>query len=142
MDIAQKLGYISVIDTLKMITHNPKIDSNQDEKYRVVAPEAMQENFISDSEEEGGEDNIIGDQTYRYLTADEMKSLGDDSLPMDVTKDEKIDTNRLSSNLDIILPHQQIEDPFSPEQITQNYVEYIKKLSPDHESSKYLPNFA
>lgn len=131
-----------MIDTLKMITHNPKIDSNQDEKYRVVAPEAMQENFISDSEEEGGEDNIIGDQTYRYLTADEMKSLGDDSLPMDVTKDEKIDTNRLSSNLDIILPHQQIEDPFSPEQITQNYVEYIKKLSPDHESSKYLPNFA
>jgi len=35
------------------------------------------------------EDNITGDQSYRYLTADEMKSLGDDSLPFDVTKDER-----------------------------------------------------
>lgn len=35
-----------------------------------------------------GEDNV-GDQSYRYLTADEMKSLGDDSLPIDVTKDER-----------------------------------------------------
>lgn len=32
---------------------------------------------------------MLGDQSYRYLTADEMKSLGDDSLPIDVTKDEK-----------------------------------------------------
>ena len=36
-----------------------------------------------------GEDNMLGDQSYRYLTADEMKSLGDDSLPIDVTKDER-----------------------------------------------------
>lgn len=33
---------------------------------------------------------MLGDQSYRYLTADEMKSLGDDSLPIDVTKDEKL----------------------------------------------------
>lgn len=32
---------------------------------------------------------MLGDQSYRYLTADEMKSLGDDSLPFDVTKDER-----------------------------------------------------
>lgn len=124
-----------------MVTNDEKVDGNQDEKYRVVAPEAMQENFISDSEEEGGEDNIIGDQTYRYLTADEMKSLGDDSMPMDVTKDERLDSNRISTCSEYSVP-QQIEDPFSPEQITQNYVEYIKKLSPDHESSKNMPNFA
>lgn len=36
-----------------------------------------------------GEEAMLGDQSYRYLTADEMKSLGDDSLPIDVTKDEK-----------------------------------------------------
>ena len=35
---------------------------------------------------------ITGDQSYRYLTVDEMKSLGDDSLPIDVTKDEKTES--------------------------------------------------
>lgn len=33
---------------------------------------------------------MLGDQSYKYLTADEMKSLGDDSLPIDVTKDERV----------------------------------------------------
>lgn len=28
---------------------------------------------------------------YRYMTVDDMKSLGDDSLKIDVTRDEKID---------------------------------------------------
>lgn len=40
---------------------------------------------------------MLGDQSYRYLTVDEMKSLGDDSLPIDVTKDEKMDMS-FSSN--------------------------------------------
>lgn len=54
LQIAQKLGYISVIETLKVVT-NPGIQSNViEEKYRVVAPEAMHETFMSDSEEEGG----------------------------------------------------------------------------------------
>lgn len=38
-----------------------------------------------------GEDTVLGDQPYRYLTVDEMKSLGDDSLPIDVTRDERAD---------------------------------------------------
>lgn len=37
---------------------------------------------------------MLGDQPYRYLTVDEMKSLGDDSLPIDVTRDERMDSNR------------------------------------------------
>ena len=41
-----------------------------------------------------GEDTMLSDQPYRYLTVDEMKSLGDDSLPIDVTRDERIDSNR------------------------------------------------
>lgn len=54
LQIAQKLGYISVIETLKVVT-NPSITTNViEEKYRVVAPEAMHETFMSDSEEEGG----------------------------------------------------------------------------------------
>lgn len=28
---------------------------------------------------------------YRYMTVDDMKSLGDDSLKIDVTRDEKTD---------------------------------------------------
>ena len=60
-----------------------------EEKYRVQAPETMQETFMSDSEDEGGEDGVLGDHSYRYLTVDEMKSLGDDSMPMDGMGDER-----------------------------------------------------
>ncbi|CAG2057479.1 unnamed protein product [Timema podura] len=58
LSIAQKLGYISVVESLKVVT-DPSVSSNAtlgaDEKYRVVAPESMQETFMSDSEDEGGE---------------------------------------------------------------------------------------
>ncbi|XP_049819923.1 ankyrin-2-like isoform X3 [Aethina tumida] len=137
LNIANKLGYITVIETLKVVTTTTSIITNTttniEEKYRVVAPEAMHETFMSDSEEEGGEDTLLGDQTYRYLTADEMKSLGDDSLPIDVTRDERIDSNRMVISGDSnMLPPQNIEDNISPEHVTQNYVEYIKKYQPDN----------
>lgn len=36
--------------------------------------------------------SFLGEEThqesYKYLTVDEMKSLGDDSMPIDVTQDE------------------------------------------------------
>ncbi len=32
---------------------------------------------------------MIGEHSYKYLTVDEMKSLGDDSMPIDDTHDEK-----------------------------------------------------
>ena len=44
---------------------------------------------------------MLGDHSYKYLTADEMKSLGDDSMPIDVTHDEKHQKN------DNTLPQQQ-----------------------------------
>ncbi|KAB0792252.1 hypothetical protein PPYR_14211 [Photinus pyralis] len=134
LNIAQKQGYISVIDTLKVVTETPAGSPNVgEEKYRVVAPEAMQETFMSDSEEEGGEDTLLGDQTYRYLTADEMKSLGDDSLPIDVTKDERMDSNRMVASGDSnMLPPQAIEDTISPQHIQQNYIEYARKYAPDN----------
>lgn len=76
---------------------------------------------------------MLGDHTYRYLTADEMKSLGDDSLPIDVTRDERIDSNKMVTSGDSnIFPPQTIEESFSPEHIHQNYVEYIKKYAPDN----------
>lgn len=53
MDIASKLGYVTVMETLKEVSE-PSIAPASQEKYKVVAPETMLETFMSDSEEEGG----------------------------------------------------------------------------------------
>ncbi|XP_047516437.1 ankyrin-2-like isoform X6 [Pieris napi] len=98
LDIASKLGYVTVMETLKEVSE-PSLAPASQEKYKVVAPETMLETFMSDSEEEGGEDTILNDQPYRYLTADDMKSLGDDSLPIDVTKDERTESAMSHKNI-------------------------------------------
>ena len=57
LSIAQKLGYITVIETLKVVTETTITTTTTvvtEEKYRVQAPETMQETFMSDSEDEGG----------------------------------------------------------------------------------------
>lgn len=62
-----------------------------------------------------GDDNAT-DQPYRYLTVDEMKSLGDDSLPIDVTRDERVDSNRMVQSTDSAnMPPTAIEDAISPQ---------------------------
>ncbi|CAG9824123.1 unnamed protein product, partial [Phaedon cochleariae] len=115
LGIANKLGYISVVEELKVVTETNITTTTTmsiEEKYKVVAPEAMQETFMSDSEDEGGEDPLLSDQQqYKYMTVDDMKSLGDDSMRLDVTSDEKSEHNRnsmapshISSEL-IITPH-------------------------------------
>ncbi|XP_025412129.1 ankyrin-3-like isoform X5 [Sipha flava] len=95
LNIAHKLGYVSVVETLKVVTETTIITtttSTIEEKYKVMAPESMQETFMSDSEDEGDEDPMLNDtHQYRYMTVDDMKSLGDDSLKIDVTRDEKTD---------------------------------------------------
>ncbi|XP_076655020.1 uncharacterized protein LOC143360240 isoform X4 [Halictus rubicundus] len=93
LNIAQKLGYISVTEVLKGLSYDTLAPDNKnwDEKYKVIAPESLQEtSFMSDSDDEGGSDALISEQPYRYLTADLMKSLRDDSLPIDVTRDDPI----------------------------------------------------
>ncbi|XP_030749087.1 ankyrin-3-like isoform X3 [Sitophilus oryzae] len=99
LGISNKLGYISVVEELKVVTEltiNTTTTMSIEEKYKVMAPEAMQETFMSDSEDEGGDDPLLGDQAqYKYMTVDDMKSLGDDSR-MDVTHDEKSEYNRNS----------------------------------------------
>lgn len=80
-----------------------------------------------------GEDTMLGDQTYRYLTADEMKSLGDDSLPIDVTRDERIDSNKMIQSVDSnVLPPQAIEDNISPQHINQSYFDFVRKYATDN----------
>lgn len=57
MNIAHKLGYVSVVETLKVVTETTittTTTSTIEEKYKVIAPESMQETFMSDSEDEGG----------------------------------------------------------------------------------------
>lgn len=70
MDIAQKLGYISVIETLKVVTETIITTTHTitiEEKYRVQAPESMQETFMSDSEDEGGEYYIVHSSDDMFL---------------------------------------------------------------------------
>lgn len=91
LNIAEKLGYVSVVETLKIvtttITTTTTTTTTIEERYKVLAPETMNETLASDSEDEGGED--AGNEHLRIFTLDEMKSLGDDSLPIDVTRDEQ-----------------------------------------------------
>ena len=57
LSIAEKLGYISVVETLKVVTETIVTTTTTtvtEEKFKVVAPETMQEAFISDSEDEAG----------------------------------------------------------------------------------------
>ena len=57
LSIAQRLGYISVVETLKVVTTSVVTTTTTtvtEEKYKVVAPETMHETFMSDSEDEGG----------------------------------------------------------------------------------------
>lgn len=56
MAIAQRLGYVSVVETLRTVTETTVITEMTtvtEERYKVQAPETMQETFISDSEDEG-----------------------------------------------------------------------------------------
>lgn len=53
LSIAQKLGYISVVELLRNVTKSTALPSSSDDKYKVVSPETMQEAPMSDSEDEG-----------------------------------------------------------------------------------------
>ncbi|XP_050502445.1 ankyrin-3 isoform X4 [Diabrotica virgifera virgifera] len=121
LGIANKLGYISVVEELKVVTETnitTNTTINIEEKYKVVAPEAMQETFMSDSEDEGGDDPLLDQQQYKYMTVDDMKSYGDDSMRLDVTNDEKSEYNRNSiapsqiSN-DIIITPQHVKEYYA-----------------------------
>ncbi|XP_044737008.1 ankyrin-3-like isoform X2 [Chrysoperla carnea] len=110
LSIANKLGYVTVVETLKVVTTETiittTISSTFEEKYRVVAPEAMHDTFLSDSEDEGEDPMLSDTQQYRYMTVDNMKSLGDDSMPIDVTNDERHENKLFSGgpmNGDIVI---------------------------------------
>uniref|UniRef100_A0A673LSZ1 Ankyrin-3-like n=1 Tax=Sinocyclocheilus rhinocerous TaxID=307959 RepID=A0A673LSZ1_9TELE len=98
--IARRLGYISVVDTLKVVTEethttvtvmekhkmnvpetmNEVLDMSDDEVHRASVPEMLNEDYISDVDE--GEDAMTGD-TDKYLGPQDLRELGDDSLPQE-----------------------------------------------------------
>lgn len=67
LDIAQRLGYVTVMDTLKGVSEPSPVSQPKDDKYRPVAPETMYETFMSDSEEEGGM-NMSINHPFKFRT--------------------------------------------------------------------------
>uniref|UniRef100_UPI003AAB69FD uncharacterized protein ank2a n=1 Tax=Centroberyx gerrardi TaxID=166262 RepID=UPI003AAB69FD len=97
LSIARRLGYISVVDTLKVVTEEViTTTTTVTEKHKLNVPETMTEILdVSDEEalrlmedepftemsvELEGEDTMTGDGG-EYLRAEDLRELGDDSLP-------------------------------------------------------------
>ncbi|XP_052019418.1 ankyrin-3 isoform X5 [Apodemus sylvaticus] len=78
--IARRLGYISVVDTLKVVTEEIMTTTTITEKHKMNVPETMNE--VLDMSDDEGEDAITGD-TDKYLGPQDLKELGDDSLPVE-----------------------------------------------------------
>uniref|UniRef100_A0AC11DYE3 Ankyrin 3 n=1 Tax=Ovis aries TaxID=9940 RepID=A0AC11DYE3_SHEEP len=76
--IARRLGYISVVDTLKVVTEETVTTTTVIEKHKMNVPETMNE--VLDMSDDEGEDAMTGD-TDKYLGPQDLKELGDDSLP-------------------------------------------------------------
>ncbi|XP_023274914.1 ankyrin-3-like isoform X3 [Seriola lalandi dorsalis] len=96
LSIAKRLGYISVVDTLKVVTEEiVTTTTTVTEKHKLNVPETMTE-ILDVSDEEAlrledeplfemsvkleGEDTMTGDGG-EYLRAEDLRELGDDSLP-------------------------------------------------------------
>ncbi|XP_062837393.1 ankyrin-2 isoform X45 [Anolis carolinensis] len=77
--IAKRLGYISVVDTLKVVTEEVVTTTTTvTEKHKLNVPETMSE--VLDVSDEEGDDTMTGDGG-EYLRPEDLKELGDDSLP-------------------------------------------------------------
>nr|XP_046232773.1 ankyrin-3-like isoform X6 [Scatophagus argus] len=112
LSIARRLGYISVVDTLKVVTEetlttqtviekhkmnvpetmNEVLDMSDDEVCKANVPEMITEDYLSDVEEDVDAGNVCisytcddamtGD-TDKYLAPQDLRELGDDSLPQE-----------------------------------------------------------
>uniref|UniRef100_A0A8C1JRT7 Ankyrin 3 n=1 Tax=Cyprinus carpio TaxID=7962 RepID=A0A8C1JRT7_CYPCA len=78
--IARRLGYISVVDTLKVVTEETHTTVTVTEKHKMNVPETMNE--VLDMSDDEGEDALTG-ETDKYLGPQDLRELGDDSLPQE-----------------------------------------------------------
>ncbi|XP_077406070.1 ankyrin-3-like isoform X34 [Vanacampus margaritifer] len=112
LSIARRLGYISVVDTLKVVTEetlttqtvtekhkmnvpetmNEVLDMSDDDACKANAPELITEDYMSDGDEEMDCGNIcisyscddaMTGNTDKYLAPQDLRELGDDSLPQE-----------------------------------------------------------
>merc|ERR1719232_2138070 len=130
LSIAQKLGYISVVENLRVVTDTvvtTTTTTTTEEKYKVLFPESMQETFMSDSEDEGGEEPT-NEQSYRYLTNDGDFKLQDDSHDMDPTTEKKNSTMSRAGD----------ESNYGADTLERTMIRAEQKDRPD--SSRYMDN--
>ncbi|KAK6328027.1 hypothetical protein J4Q44_G00000050 [Coregonus suidteri] len=80
LSIARRLGYISVVDTLKVVTEETQTTLTVTEKHNMNIPETMNE--VLDMSDDEGEDAMAGDMD-KYLAPQDLRELGDDSLPQE-----------------------------------------------------------
>ncbi|XP_066518693.1 ankyrin-3 isoform X2 [Hoplias malabaricus] len=80
LSIARRLGYISVVDTLRVVTEETLTTLTVTEKHKINVPETMNE--VLDMSDDEGEDAMTGD-TDKYLGPQDLRELGDDSLPQE-----------------------------------------------------------
>ncbi|XP_072311719.1 uncharacterized protein ank3b isoform X18 [Eucyclogobius newberryi] len=80
LSIARRLGYISVVDTLKVVTEETVTTQTLTEKHKINVPETMNE--VLDMSDDEGDDAMTGD-TDKYLAPQDLRELGDDSLPQE-----------------------------------------------------------
>ncbi|XP_018616497.2 ankyrin-3 isoform X3 [Scleropages formosus] len=80
LSIARRLGYISVVDTLKVVTEETLTTLTVTEKHKMNVPETMNE--VLDMSDDEGDDAMTGD-TEKYLGPQDLRELGDDSLPQE-----------------------------------------------------------
>ncbi|XP_023158971.1 ankyrin-3 isoform X2 [Ceratitis capitata] len=103
--IANNLGYVTAVETLKVVTEKSvinKITGDLEEKYKVVAPELMHETFMSDSEDEGVDEHIDHHQ-YKYMVNDDIKASEQDNQNFDTTKNDDHSGNQHQSQSQQVL---------------------------------------
>ncbi|CAK8691079.1 unnamed protein product [Clavelina lepadiformis] len=76
LSLAKRLGYLTVVDTLQTVT-TEITTTVTDEKRRLNIPETVNEGFMSDASDDEADENMVGGG---FLTNNEMRELGDDSI--------------------------------------------------------------
>uniref|UniRef100_A0A4W4DV66 Ankyrin 3 n=1 Tax=Electrophorus electricus TaxID=8005 RepID=A0A4W4DV66_ELEEL len=97
LSIARRLGYISVVDTLRVVTEETLTSMTVTEKHKMNVPETMNE-VLDMSDDEGKlhtgifsipvahdfkSDDAMTGETEKYLGPQDLRELGDDSLPQE-----------------------------------------------------------
>lgn len=102
------MGYITAVEILKLVTETSienTLMGAMEQKYKIFAPESMQEVFMSDSEDEADAEHLDYYQ-YKYMANDDLKNINnhenhnDDTIVAD--DQDLVDTNAASNKASVI----------------------------------------